>query len=47
MIPLKEMEPLLARLMQFDALAKTQVRAEAKTPAKPPSKTPSKAAAKT
>ncbi len=39
MIPLKEMEPLLARLMQFDALAKTPVRAQTKTPAKSPSET--------
>jgi 2-dehydro-3-deoxyphosphooctonate aldolase (KDO 8-P synthase) len=35
MIPLKEMEPLLERLMQFDALAK----ALAKTPAKSAAKT--------
>jgi 2-dehydro-3-deoxyphosphooctonate aldolase (KDO 8-P synthase) len=42
MISFKEMEPLLARLMEFDALAKKDV----KTAAKSPSKAPSKAAAK-
>ncbi len=47
MMPLKEMEPLLARLMQFDALAKTPTTARAKSPAKSLSKSPSKAAAKT
>ncbi len=36
MMPLKEMEPLLARLMQFDALAKTGVKITAKSPSESP-----------
>jgi 2-dehydro-3-deoxyphosphooctonate aldolase (KDO 8-P synthase) len=43
MMPLKEMEPLLGRLMDFDALAK----AKAKDPARNPAKSASKTAVKT
>jgi 2-dehydro-3-deoxyphosphooctonate aldolase (KDO 8-P synthase) len=39
MIPLKEMEPLLARLMEFDALAKTGAERSTKTAAKAAAKT--------
>jgi 2-dehydro-3-deoxyphosphooctonate aldolase (KDO 8-P synthase) len=39
MMPLKEMEPLLGRLMDFDALAKAKAKEVARNPAKSASKT--------
>jgi 2-dehydro-3-deoxyphosphooctonate aldolase (KDO 8-P synthase) len=46
MMPLKEMEPLLERLMEFDALAKADAERPAKTGAKTGAKSATKAAAK-
>jgi 2-dehydro-3-deoxyphosphooctonate aldolase (KDO 8-P synthase) len=42
MMPLKEMEPLLERLMEFDALAKADAERPAKTEAKSAAKTAAK-----
>jgi len=46
MIPLKEMEPLLEQLMQFDALAKAAAKSPAKSSTKSSEKPSSKPAAK-